>query len=88
MMELVKWVGGGLSGEDGRLSTSKLVLYVVLLRADTMPVVLGIACLAASFGAKVFGQFLRKSDFKQVDQKIEQVIQARRDPVGGFEPTP
>lgn len=46
----------GLSGRDGNLSFSKAVTLLVL--ALKPPAALGIACVAASFGARAFGHFI------------------------------
>lgn len=51
-----------VGGSDGRPSFSKLVLIAVLILGTFyhLSAILGIACLAASFGVKTFTAFLNR----------------------------
>jgi hypothetical protein len=84
-----------IGGADQRASFSKLVLIAVLILGTffQLPVVLGIACIAASFGLKTFTAFLNRGQFNAnastniTLSKAIQEIRDRRDPADGIEPT-
>lgn len=81
-----------IGGADRRASFSKLVLIAVLVLGTfyKLPVVLGIACIAASFGVKTFLAFLNRGTFNasaHTSVHISKAIAARRTD-DGIEETP